>query len=72
MGDVGQVVAMRFSEKLYDTITDICARSNVVVNCIGRNFDKYGETIEFANINVAETIAKVNFIIIKSNIKKGM
>jgi NADH dehydrogenase (ubiquinone) 1 alpha subcomplex subunit 9 len=59
MGDVGQVVSMRFSEKRYDTIADICARSNVVVNCIGRNFDKFGETIEFTNINVAESIAKV-------------
>ena len=61
MGDVGQMVPMRYHPNYYETIIDICARSNVVVNCVGRRFDKYGDTMEGANIKFSEDLAKVTY-----------
>ncbi|KAF0976696.1 hypothetical protein FDP41_003991 [Naegleria fowleri] len=60
MGDVGQVVAMRFDLKRYDSILDICARSNVVVNCIGRDHKRIFDNVTMYNSNVesAEIISK--------------
>jgi NADH dehydrogenase (ubiquinone) 1 alpha subcomplex subunit 9 len=58
MGDVGQIVPMRFHPKYYETLKDICSRSNIVVNAAGRDFDKYGDTMELANITFAENLAK--------------
>ena len=59
MGDVGQIVPMRFHPDYFETLKDICSRSNIVVNAAGRDFDKYGDTMEIANVKFAESIAKV-------------
>ncbi|EFC47046.1 predicted protein [Naegleria gruberi] len=60
MGDVGQVVAMRFDLKRYDSILDICARSNVVINCIGRDHKRIFDNVTVYNSNVesAEIISR--------------
>ena len=52
MGDVGQIVPMRFDLKRYDSILDICARSNVVVNCIGRDHKRIFDNVTVYNSNV--------------------
>jgi NADH dehydrogenase (ubiquinone) 1 alpha subcomplex subunit 9 len=58
MGDPGQINRMRFHPKYYDTILDVVSRSNIVINCAGRNVDKYGDTMIGANIKFAEDVAK--------------
>jgi NADH dehydrogenase (ubiquinone) 1 alpha subcomplex subunit 9 len=59
MGDVGQVVEMRYSPDKYDTILDICARSNIVINCIGRDYDKlFDHNTEHSNTVVPPLIAR--------------
>jgi NADH dehydrogenase (ubiquinone) 1 alpha subcomplex subunit 9 len=59
MGDIGQIVTMRFSPDKYDTIVDICARSNLVVNALGRDFNKIFDTsMQYSNVFCTEQIAK--------------
>eukprot|EP01080_Neovahlkampfia_damariscottae_P005126 gene5126-8724_t len=58
MGDIGQIVPMRFHSDYFETLKDICSRSNIVVNAAGRDFDKYGDTMELANVKFAESIAR--------------
>lgn len=56
-GDIGQMVPMRFDSEYYETIRQVCARSNVVINAAGRRFDKYGDTMEKANLKFAQDLA---------------
>jgi NADH dehydrogenase (ubiquinone) 1 alpha subcomplex subunit 9 len=58
LGDVGQIAPMRFTLSNTDTIKDICKRSNIVINCAGTDFDKYGNTKGIANVYFAEILAK--------------
>jgi NADH dehydrogenase (ubiquinone) 1 alpha subcomplex subunit 9 len=59
MGDVGQVVEMRYSPDRYDTILNICARSNIVINCIGRDYDKIFDTkMVDSNVKIPPLIAR--------------
>lgn len=59
MGDVGQIVGMRFASNKYDTILDICSRSNVVVNCVGRLYPKWwDDDWKFSNVTMPGLIAK--------------
>lgn len=61
MGDVGQVVSMRYSPRQYDSIIDICARSNIVVNAVGRSttpFFSFRDTFHYSNVEVPALIAQ--------------
>jgi len=59
MGDVGQVVDMRYSADKYETLLNICARSNIVINCIGRDYNKLFDTnMVDSNINLPPLIAR--------------
>jgi NADH dehydrogenase (ubiquinone) 1 alpha subcomplex subunit 9 len=59
MGDVGQIITMRFSPDKYDTIVDICARSNLVVNVLGRDINKiFDNNMQYSNVFCTEQIAK--------------
>lgn len=59
MGDVGQIITMRFSPDKYDTIIDICARSNLVINALGRDINKiFDNNMHYSNIFCTEQIAK--------------
>ncbi|KAL9652477.1 hypothetical protein ABK040_000049 [Willaertia magna] len=60
MGDVGQIISMRFDLQKYDSILDICARSNVVINCIGRDHQRIFDNVTQYNSNVesADIISK--------------
>jgi uncharacterized protein YbjT (DUF2867 family) len=59
MGDVGQIVAMRYATDKYETIVDICARSNIVVNAVGRLYPKwFDDNWEYANVTVPGMIAR--------------
>eukprot|EP00283_Hemiselmis_rufescens_P004879 CAMPEP_0173427702 /NCGR_PEP_ID=MMETSP1357-20121228/6830_1 /TAXON_ID=77926 /ORGANISM="Hemiselmis rufescens, Strain PCC563" /LENGTH=360 /DNA_ID=CAMNT_0014391589 /DNA_START=86 /DNA_END=1168 /DNA_ORIENTATION=+ len=57
MGDLGMIVPMRFHARDMDSISRCVERSDVVINCIGKqeltmNFDFYGANVETAH-NVA-------------------
>lgn len=59
MGDVGQIIEMRYSAEKYDTLLNICARSNIVINCIGRDYNKLFDTKMIdSNVNVPPLIAR--------------
>lgn len=59
MGDVGQIVPMKFAMNKPESIYDICARSNVVINCVGRTTArKLDDSWETSNIDLPELIAK--------------
>jgi NADH dehydrogenase (ubiquinone) 1 alpha subcomplex subunit 9 len=59
MGDIGQIIGMRFNPDRYDTIVDICARSNVVVNATGRDINKiFDNNMEYSNVFLTEQIVK--------------
>lgn len=57
-GDVGQIVQMRYHPDFPSTIADICVRANVVVNCVGKDWNKYGP-MEDANVRFAQRLAAV-------------
>lgn len=59
MGDVGQIVHMRIALDKPETIADVCSRSNVVVNCIGRHHDrKFDDDWETVNVKIPSMVAK--------------
>lgn len=59
MGDVGQIIEMRYSAEKYDTLLNICARSNIVINCVGRDYDKLFDTKMIdSNVTVPPLIAR--------------
>lgn len=61
MGDVGQVVGMRYSSRQYESIVDICSRSNIVVCAAGRSnvpFFEVSDTFHQSNVEVPRLIAR--------------
>eukprot|EP00818_Percolomonas_sp_WS_P006533 CAMPEP_0117446102 /NCGR_PEP_ID=MMETSP0759-20121206/6152_1 /TAXON_ID=63605 /ORGANISM="Percolomonas cosmopolitus, Strain WS" /LENGTH=384 /DNA_ID=CAMNT_0005238327 /DNA_START=222 /DNA_END=1376 /DNA_ORIENTATION=+ len=61
MGDVGQMVAMRYSSRQYASIVDICARSNIVVCAAGRNntpLYEVSDSFYYSNVELPRLVAQ--------------
>eukprot|EP00899_Mesostigma_viride_P028905 jgi/Mesvir1/919/Mv17479-RA.1 len=56
-GDLGQIVPLRFNLSDQDSIRDVIAGSNVVINLIGRSTETYYTSFEDANVKAAAVIA---------------
>ena len=59
MGDLGQIVLV-YAEvgDDYDTVKDLVANSNVVINCIGRDKETWKYSFDDVNVKMPEMIAR--------------
>lgn len=58
MGDLGQVVSMRFDIRDEESIARAMAKSNVVINLLGRDFETRNFGFEDINVTAPHRIAK--------------
>eukprot|EP01104_Vermistella_antarctica_P019885 TRINITY_DN811_c0_g2_i1.p1 TRINITY_DN811_c0_g2~~TRINITY_DN811_c0_g2_i1.p1 ORF type:complete len:412 (-),score=109.31 TRINITY_DN811_c0_g2_i1:90-1292(-) len=58
MGDLGQIVPVKFSVRDQESIGKTLARSDVVVNLLGRKWDTRNFSIDEANVESARSIAR--------------
>ncbi|KAL0694078.1 hypothetical protein Bca4012_061258 [Brassica carinata] len=59
MGDLGQVVPMKFDPRDEDSIKAVMAKANVVINLIGREYETRNFSFEDVNHHMAEKLALV-------------
>eukprot|EP00741_Cyanophora_paradoxa_P008480 tig00001333_g8205.t1 len=59
MGDLGQIVPMEFHLRDEKSIERAIEGSNVVVNCLGRDFETRNFTLDAVNVEGAQRIAKI-------------
>eukprot|EP00898_Chlorokybus_atmophyticus_P008514 jgi/Chlat1/8664/Chrsp87S09237 len=59
MGDLGQIVPVHFNPKSDESIRRTIKTSNVVINCIGRDFPTKNYPFETVHVEVAERIARM-------------
>eukprot|EP00252_Welwitschia_mirabilis_P009069 TRINITY_DN21364_c0_g1_i1.p1 TRINITY_DN21364_c0_g1~~TRINITY_DN21364_c0_g1_i1.p1 ORF type:complete len:399 (-),score=73.05 TRINITY_DN21364_c0_g1_i1:363-1559(-) len=59
MGDLGQIVPMLYNPRDETSIKAVMAKSNVVINLIGRDHDTRNFSLEEVNIEIAERLAKI-------------
>lgn len=59
MGDLGQVVPQRFNIRDDDSIAAVMAKSNVIINLLGRDFETRNFSFEDINVTAAEKIARM-------------
>ncbi|KAG2323614.1 hypothetical protein Bca52824_016827 [Brassica carinata] len=59
MGDLGQVVPMKFDPRDEDSIKAVMAKANVVINLIGREYETRNFSFEEVNHHMAEKLAMV-------------
>ncbi|GJP46296.1 hypothetical protein CLOM_g5600 [Closterium sp. NIES-68] len=58
-GDLGQVVPIRFDVRSDESIAAAIAKSNVVINLIGRDFETRNFSFEDINISAPQRIARI-------------
>ncbi|KAJ4728344.1 NADH dehydrogenase [ubiquinone] 1 alpha subcomplex subunit 9, mitochondrial-like [Melia azedarach] len=59
MGDLGQIVPMKFNPRDDNTIKAVMAKANVVINLIGREYETRNYSFEEVNHLMAERIAVI-------------
>lgn len=59
MGDLGQVLPMKFNIRDDESVAAVMAKSNVVINLIGRDFETRNFSFEDINVTAARKIAKL-------------
>ncbi|WZZ69716.1 hypothetical protein YC2023_081086 [Brassica napus] len=59
MGDLGQVVPMKFDPRDEDSIKAVMAKANVVINLIGREYETRNFSFKEVNHHMAEKLALV-------------
>ncbi|KAL6635352.1 hypothetical protein ACP70R_028023 [Stipagrostis hirtigluma subsp. patula] len=59
MGDLGQIVPMKYNPRDVDSIKAVMAKSNVVVNLIGREYETRNYGFEEVNHHMAGQLAMV-------------
>eukprot|EP00475_Leptophrys_vorax_P005578 TRINITY_DN13367_c0_g1_i1.p1 TRINITY_DN13367_c0_g1~~TRINITY_DN13367_c0_g1_i1.p1 ORF type:complete len:371 (-),score=-0.16 TRINITY_DN13367_c0_g1_i1:208-1320(-) len=59
LGDLGQVVPVPFDVRSEGSIADAMAKSNVVVNLLGRDFETRNFSFEDINVTAPQKIAKI-------------
>ncbi|XP_066319879.1 NADH dehydrogenase [ubiquinone] 1 alpha subcomplex subunit 9, mitochondrial-like isoform X1 [Miscanthus floridulus] len=59
MGDLGQIVPMKYHPRDVDSIKAVMAKSNVVINLIGREYETRNFSFEEVNHHMAEQLATI-------------
>ena len=59
MGDLGQIVPIRFDARSRDSVAECIADSNVVINLIGKGTPTFHVTVREANVDTARLISEV-------------
>ncbi|KAF3791935.1 NADH dehydrogenase ubiquinone 1 alpha subcomplex subunit 9 [Nymphaea thermarum] len=59
MGDLGQIVPMKYNPRDESSIKAVMAKANVVLNLIGREYETRNYSFEEVNLDMAEQIAKI-------------
>ncbi|PQQ17547.1 NADH dehydrogenase [Prunus yedoensis var. nudiflora] len=57
MGDLGQIVPMKYNPRDEDSIKAVMAKANVVINLIGRDYETRNFSFEEVNHSMAEQLA---------------
>eukprot|EP00250_Pteridium_aquilinum_P013656 c21487_g1_i1 orf=180-1385(+) len=60
MGDLGQVVPMKFDPRDESSIKAAIAKSNVVINLIGREFETRNYTFDDVHIGITEALSRLS------------
>ncbi|CAI9288408.1 unnamed protein product [Lactuca saligna] len=60
MGDLGQIVPMKYNPRDEDSIKAVMAKANVVINLIGREYETRNYSFEVVNHHMAEQLAKIS------------
>ncbi|XP_071689421.1 NADH dehydrogenase [ubiquinone] 1 alpha subcomplex subunit 9, mitochondrial-like [Rutidosis leptorrhynchoides] len=60
MGDLGQIVPMKYNPRDENSIKAVMAKANVVINLIGREYDTRNYSFEEVNHHMAEQLAKLS------------
>ncbi|KAL8490025.1 hypothetical protein ACS0TY_025792 [Phlomoides rotata] len=60
MGDLGQVVPMKYSPRDENSIKAVMAKANVVINLIGREYETRNYSFEDVNHHMAEQLAVIS------------
>ncbi|PNY04598.1 NADH dehydrogenase [Trifolium pratense] len=58
MGDLGQIVPMKFNPRDESSVKAVMARANVVINLIGRDYETRNYSYEEVHYHMAEKLAK--------------
>lgn len=59
MGDLGQIVPMKYNPRDEDSIKAVMAKANVVLNLIGRDYETRNFSFEEVNYNMAKQLAVI-------------
>ncbi|KAL1834869.1 hypothetical protein ACET3Z_004520 [Daucus carota] len=60
MGDLGQIVPMKYNPRDEDSIKAVMAKANVVINLIGRDYGTRNYSLEEVNHHMAERLAIIS------------
>ncbi|KAI3829793.1 hypothetical protein L1987_03921 [Smallanthus sonchifolius] len=60
MGDLGQIVPMKYNPRDENSIKAVMAKANVVINLIGREYETRNYSFEEVNHHMAEQLAKIS------------
>ncbi|KAK7393349.1 hypothetical protein VNO78_21902 [Psophocarpus tetragonolobus] len=60
MGDLGQIVPMKFNPRDESSVKAVMAKANVVINLIGRDYETRNYSFEEVNYHMAEKLAKIS------------
>lgn len=60
MGDLGQIVPMKFNPRDESSVKAVMARANVVINLIGRDYETRNFSYEEVHYHMAENLAKIS------------
>ncbi|CAA0823920.1 ABC transporter C family member 5, partial [Striga hermonthica] len=59
MGDLGQIVPMKYNPRDEDSVKAVMAKANVVINLIGREYETRNYSFEEVNHHIAEQLAVI-------------
>ncbi|KAJ1397872.1 NmrA-like domain [Sesbania bispinosa] len=60
MGDLGQIVPMKYNPRDESSVKAVMARANVVINLIGRDYETRNYSFEEVHYHMAEQLAKIS------------
>ncbi|KAF3657495.1 NADH dehydrogenase [ubiquinone] 1 alpha subcomplex subunit 9, mitochondrial [Capsicum chinense] len=64
MGDLGQIVPMKYNPRDENSVKAVMAKANVVINLIGREYETRNYSFEEVNHHMAEQLAMVGSAVI--------
>ncbi|XP_027365060.1 NADH dehydrogenase [ubiquinone] 1 alpha subcomplex subunit 9, mitochondrial isoform X2 [Abrus precatorius] len=60
MGDLGQIVPMKYNPRDENSVKAVMAKANVVINLIGRDYETRNYSFEEVHYHMAEQLAKIS------------